>query len=206
MFRLTELFNIDPKQRSLAHTPPRGDVDRSSATPYPIEGEELQDRGSSHTETLTTDEAGDVALMQGGERVPSASAPATQPADEESVRQDQRITVLFVEDEALIRISAADFLHDAGLIVVEAGSAKEALAAVDDVRIDIAVTDVHLPEMSGPQLVLKIREVLPDLPVVFATGDSDVPEAEGLSRMALITKPYDYEALAALIRGMVAQR
>jgi FixJ family two-component response regulator len=58
--------------------------------------------------------------------------------------------------------------------------------------------------MSGPQLVLKIREVLPDLPVVFATGDSDVPEAEGLSKTALITKPYDYEALASLIRGMVA--
>ncbi len=165
----------------------------------------MQDRGSSHTETLMTDDVGDVAFMQGGERVPSASTPATHPAAEAPVRQDQRITVLFVEDEALIRISAADFLQDAGLIVVEAGSAKEALAAVDDVRIDIAVTDVHLPEMSGPQLVLKIREVLPDLPVVFATGDSDVPEAEGLSQTALITKPYDYEALAALIRGMVAQ-
>lgn len=206
MFRLAELFNIDPKRRSLAHIPPRGEVNRRSSTSYPIAGGELQDRGSSHTGSLMTDDVGDVAFMQGGERVPSASTPASHLTAEGPVRQDQRITVLFVEDEALIRISAADFLQDAGLIVVEAGSAKEALAAVDDVRIDIAVTDVHLPEMSGPQLVLKIREVLPDLPVVFATGDSDVPEAEGLSRMALITKPYDYEALAALIRGMVAQR
>lgn len=199
MFRLTELFNIDPKPRSFAHDPLMPEVELPSSTSYPVAGLD------GELPPVGKDDLSNLSGMQGGEKVPSGSTPATNPAVEGPVPEGRQITVLFVEDEALIRISAADFLQDSGLTVVEAGSAKEALAAVDDdVRIDIAVTDVHLPEMSGPQLVLKIREILPDLPVVFATGDSDVPEAEGLSKTALITKPYDYEALASLIRGMVA--
>ncbi|MCQ1856376.1 response regulator, partial [Neorhizobium galegae] len=93
-----------------------------------------------------------------------------------------------------------------GMTVVEAGSAAEALAAGGSQTIDILVTDVHLPEMSGLQLALKLRETLTDLPVIFATGDRNVPGSEELGRTALITKPYDYELLTTRIRSMVTPR
>ena len=136
----------------------------------------------------------------------SAEAASAKPAVEQPSAPDLPISVLLVEDEALIRISTADFLQDAGMTVIEAGSAAEALAAAGSDPIDILVTDVHLPEMSGLQLALKLRETLADLPVIFATGDRNVPGSETLGNTALITKPYDYELLTARIRAMVAPR
>nr|WP_250810442.1 PAS domain-containing protein [Neorhizobium tomejilense] len=135
-----------------------------------------------------------------------AATASAKPAVEQTSAPDLPISVLLVEDEALIRISTADFLQDAGMTVIEAGSAAEALAAAGSDRVDILVTDVHLPEMSGLQLALKLRETLADLPVIFATGDRNVPGSETLGNTALITKPYDYELLTARIRAMVAPR
>jgi len=145
---------------------------------------------------------------QGGpSRAPERlSTPAAAPVVDEPAAQDLPITVLLVEDEALIRISTADFLQDFGMNVLEAGTAKEALDAVGSHPIDILVTDVHLPEMSGLELALKVRETLPHLPVIFATGDRNVPGSEALGQAALITKPYDYDLLVTRIRAMVAPR
>jgi PAS domain S-box-containing protein len=128
---------------------------------------------------------------------PKPAAPAT-----EDDRGMEALTVLFVEDEALIRISAADYLQDEGMTVIEAGSAREALAQVEGASCHVLVTDVHLPDMSGLQLTLELREKWPQLPVIFATGDRDVPGSEELSNKALIVKPYDYDILARTIRSL----
>jgi Response regulator containing CheY-like receiver, AAA-type ATPase, and DNA-binding domains len=90
--------------------------------------------------------------------------------------------------------------------VVEAGTAAEAISAAESHPIDILIADVHLPDMSGLQLTLKLRETLPHLPVIFATGDRSVPGSEALEQTALITKPYDYDLLAIRIRAMVTRR
>jgi PAS domain S-box-containing protein len=119
---------------------------------------------------------------------------------------DLPITVLICEDEVLIRISTVDYLQDIGMNVVEAGTCAEAIAAAQSHPIDILVTDVNLPDMSGLELTLKLREGLPHLPVIFATGDRAVPGSEVLEKTALITKPYDYELLATRIRSMVTPR
>lgn len=115
------------------------------------------------------------------------------------------IRILFCEDEALIRISTADYLQDFGFTVVEAGNGREALEAFSGAAIDILVTDVHLPDMNGLDLLLKIRETQPDLPVIFATGDMHVPGSEALELASLVTKPYDYDQLAARIRDLVGK-
>lgn len=120
--------------------------------------------------------------------------------------KDAPINVLLCEDEALIRISTADFLQDAGMNVIEAGTAGEAIAAAAGQPIDVLVADVHLPDMSGVELVREVRQRLPTLPVIFATGDRKVSEMDGLENTALITKPYDYETLASQIRSMASAR
>lgn len=116
------------------------------------------------------------------------------------------IRVLLCEDEALIRISTADYLQDFGMVVVEAGTGREAMDAIDGAAIDILVTDVHLPDMNGLDLILKLRENHPTLPVIFATGDLHVPGSEALDQSSLVTKPYDYDELAKRIREMVRGR
>lgn len=116
------------------------------------------------------------------------------------------IRILLCEDEALIRISTADYLQDAGMVVVEAGTGREAMDAIDGAAIDILVTDVHLPDMNGLDLICRLREKHPHLPVIFATGDLHVPGSEALEQAELVTKPYDYDDLIARIRGMLGAR
>jgi CheY-like chemotaxis protein len=149
-----------------------------------------------------------------GEIEPAASTPTTPPTlprpdatglTEDDAQDPAVLRVLLVEDEALIRISTADYLQDSGMTVIEAGSAQEALAEVDENGFDILVTDVHLPDMSGLQLTLAVREKWPGVPVIFATGDRDVPGSEVLANKDLIVKPYDYDLLARKIRAMVGR-
>ncbi|MGC4009566.1 MAG: response regulator [Pseudomonas sp.] len=104
-------------------------------------------------------------------------------------------TALLCEDEPLIRMLTTDMLEDFGLRVVETGSLKEALGALDD-AIDVLVTDLRLPDGSGIDLVTAARERFGDLPVVIASGDRLTLE---LTRAATITKPYDAAALKAAI-------
>ncbi|MCK8778568.1 PAS domain-containing protein [Rhizobium sp. NTR19] len=132
------------------------------------------------------------------------AAPAPAASGTPAPQAARPIRVLLVEDEALIRISTADFLQDVGMVVVDAGSANEAIGACGDQPVDILVTDVHLPEMSGLDLALKLRETWPALPVIFATGDRNVPGAENVQAMELLIKPYDYSQLESRIRSMVA--
>ncbi|RWX78529.1 response regulator [Neorhizobium lilium] len=134
--------------------------------------------------------------------------PGTSPVamTDEAPASTRPIRTLLVEDEALIRFSTGDYLQEIGMEVLDAGSAGEALAVAAGQNLDILVTDVNLPDMSGLQLALELRERLPGLPVIFATGDRNVPGAEDLAGTALLTKPYDYDLLAARIRSMVGSR
>lgn len=65
---------------------------------------------------------------------------------------------------------ARDALADAGHLVIEAGDAEEALAKLAVARVDVVVTDVHLPNLSGVELAEKAREINPSVGLVFATG------------------------------------
>ena len=96
-------------------------------------------------------------------------------------------TVLLVEDDELIRANSADMLQDAGHVVVEAASAEDALVALETAPVDVLVTDVNLPGLSGPQLSRKARTMRPGIGVVFATGDASVPDAEDA---IVLSKPY----------------
>jgi PAS domain S-box-containing protein len=108
-----------------------------------------------------------------------------------------RATLLLVEDDALIRANTAEILEDAGYVVVEAGSAEEAMAAIQTVPVDILVTDVNLPGASGPILAERTRALHPLARIIFATGD---PSAVGtIDNAAVLAKPYGAGRLLELI-------
>ncbi|WP_062233986.1 response regulator [Aureimonas sp. N4] len=131
---------------------------------------------------------------------PSADAPAP--------RHFKPCTVLFVEDDALIRMNTADMLKDLGHIVVEAGSAEDALVALETAGVDVLVTDVNLPGMSGPELARRALELTPGMGIVFATGDRHVDGIEQFgARTALLPKPYDMSDLdKAVAKASARQR
>ncbi|KKC34373.1 chemotaxis protein CheY [Devosia psychrophila] len=129
--------------------------------------------------------------------VSKPGAPATDPQGGSPV-VSSRLTVLFVEDDALIRMATVDMLEDAGHIVLDAGSAEEAMAALETAPIDILITDVNLPTMSGKELAERAKALKPAMGVVFATGDtSGVQQGKGV---AVLSKPYSAVDLQAAIR------
>ena len=113
-----------------------------------------------------------------------------------------QLTVLLVEDDNLIRMSTGEALQEAGCIVIEAGSAEEAMAALETVPFDVLVTDINLPGVPGPELAKRARAIRPSAAIVFATGD---PSSVAGDRDAFVLgKPYDANALIAAVCASVA--
>ncbi|MBZ5759469.1 MULTISPECIES: hybrid sensor histidine kinase/response regulator [Rhizobium] len=131
---------------------------------------------------------------------PAESIPASNPSLEapaSSASVTTRLTVLLVEDDNLIRVSTGEALKNAGCIVVEAGSAEEAMAALETVPFDVLVTDVNLPGASGAELAKRARSVRPSAAIVFATGDPSSVKSE--IGAVVVGKPYHAEALIAAV-------
>lgn len=114
-------------------------------------------------------------------------------------------TILFVEDEVLIAMVAGEMISDLGYRVLEASSGSRALEILSgDAQVDLLITDYSMPRMTGGELVKAARELRPDLPVLIATGYSELPEGleAGLPRLR---KPYQQEQLRREIEKLLGE-
>src|SRR5262249_37808352 len=107
--------------------------------------------------------------------------------------------VLVVEDEPALRNLVQIVLAEAGYRVLVASNAKEALApgTAQGVQIDLLVTDVVMPGMSGPQLAGELLRPRPEIQVLYMSGYfGDALTAQGLDEGAtLLHKPFKPEQL-----------
>jgi PAS domain S-box-containing protein len=113
----------------------------------------------------------------------------------------ERGTVLLVDDEALVRMAAADMLNDLGYAVVEARSAEDALRLVNEGLVpDLVVTDHLMPGRSGVDLARDLRQRRPDLPVLIASGYAEMDSiAPDLPRLG---KPFRAAELAERVAAL----
>ena len=105
---------------------------------------------------------------------PAVAGPAVEQRRQsapQAVRRGSE-TVLFVEDEEALRRVWSESLREAGYTVLEAADAREALAAAEalDKPVDLLLSDVVMPGMSGPELARRLRERWPALPVLYVSG------------------------------------
>ncbi|HZH51782.1 MAG TPA: PAS domain S-box protein [Microvirga sp.] len=114
-------------------------------------------------------------------------------------------TVLLVEDDELIRSSTAEMLTELGHRVVQAADATSALQSLATDPVDILVTDVGLPDLSGAELAKRALKHRPDLGIVFATGDEAVSAEHDLKRAVMLVKPYAEEDLAQALVAAVSK-
>jgi len=115
-------------------------------------------------------------------------------------------TVLLVEDDALIRTNTAEVLQEEGCLVVEAGSAEEATAALQTASVDVLVTDLNLPGCSGIDLAERARGLRGGIGIVFATGDGLSAVAAARGGDVVLTKPYGAGQLIAALGQALAVR
>ena len=131
--------------------------------------------------------------------VTDIAAKAEKPLAAEPKEKAEKITILVVDDDALIAMSTVCLLEDLGHDVIEANSGDHALKILRDGRIvDLLVTDYSMPKMNGAQLAAAAREIRPELPILLATGYADLPAGSPLS-LPRISKPYQQDQLEAEI-------
>jgi CheY-like chemotaxis protein len=114
-------------------------------------------------------------------------------------------TVLLVEDEGPVRVVAHEILRRHGYTVLEARDAIAALAFGDKHpgTIDLLLTDVVMPQLSGPELVKRLLVMRPGLRVLFMSGYTDdgvVRHGILDSEVAFVQKPFTPESLARKVR------
>jgi len=154
-----------------------------------------------------------VNLDEGGARftirLPEASdgCAASTPASGPKLDGGGTETVLVVEDESQVRLITVSMLKTRGYRVLEAATCQEALTiATTEDGIDLLVSDVVMPELSGPELATRIRMVHPTIRVLLVSGYSaDAVARHGVDGGApsFLQKPFTGNQLAKKVREVL---
>jgi len=112
--------------------------------------------------------------------------------------------VLLVDDQPELRRLLRRSLIKAGHVVVEASNGRVAVELAQQLRFDVVISDVGMPDMSGVELLEALRELDPDLPVVITSG---WPEASvSLEAFAYLEKPVAFETVCSTAERAIQVR
>lgn len=131
-------------------------------------------------------------------RIMSASAAVTDGA---------RQRVLLVDDELPVRTFIAKVLQREGFEIFEAGDGLDALGVLQQMSgdVDVLVTDVKMPRMTGIELVEKVKTEFPGVPVVYISGEHLKERLHNPSgRVLFLQKPFRPQAILDAIRAVTA--
>jgi two-component system, cell cycle sensor histidine kinase and response regulator CckA len=118
-------------------------------------------------------------------------------------------TVLLVEDEDPVRIFGARALRNKGYKVLEAKSGEAGLEVIRTAEepIDLLITDVVMPNMDGPALIREVREIHPDMKVIFISGyteDAFRQRLDSDSEIHFLPKPFSLKQLAGKVKEVIS--
>lgn len=115
------------------------------------------------------------------------------------------LTIVAVDDDSLVLMNTVAMLEDLGHQVLEASSGREALEIFQQhERIDLLIVDQAMPRMTGTQLIEKIRETRPKMPIILATGYAELP-ADAPENLLRLSKPFSQTELAKMVSDAIAQ-
>jgi CheY-like chemotaxis protein len=142
-------------------------------------------------------------------RLPASDkVPATKEPDRPAPRCSG--TVLLVEDEEGVRRLIATILEQHGYHVLEAPGGEEALGMLEQCndRIDLLISDVVMPRMGGPELAAHLREVRPELTILFISGytDPSITDQVVLTGSHFLQKPFAADALVRMVGEVLRSR
>lgn len=137
----------------------------------------------------------------------AVAAAAKEKIEEKNADLTGTATILLVEDEDAVRAFSSRALTNKGYRVLDAngGDAAMELIKAHGAELDLVVTDVIMPEMDGPTLVTKIREIRPDLPVIFVSGyTEDKFKDQFGDKTYFLPKPFSLQQLATKVKDVLS--
>jgi PAS domain S-box-containing protein len=125
-------------------------------------------------------------------------------------RASRRETILVVEDEDAVRAIISTVLRRRGYRVLEAATPSGACKMFEEIvgEIDLLLSDVVMPEMSGPALAQRLVAARPELRVLFISGYADeasTPIDANSPNVDFLSKPFQASALAEKVREILAR-
>jgi two-component system cell cycle sensor histidine kinase/response regulator CckA len=134
----------------------------------------------------------------------AAGAKSAVAVDEKAPRTTE--TILLVEDQAAVRTLAKKVLSQRGYRVFDAADGAIALrvAAAHVGEIDLVLTDVAMPNLGGPGMVEELKELSPDIRVLFMSGypkEEIFPEKGRAGHIPYLQKPFTGETLFSEVRS-----
>ncbi len=112
--------------------------------------------------------------------------------------------ILICDDQATIRTSLMEALSEAGHEIIEASDGASALKILGDKKPSLVLLDLKLPDMSGVEVLRKVRDMGNDVPVILMTAYGDLPtavEAMKLGAYDFVQKPYRLSDMRAKVSG-----
>ena len=121
---------------------------------------------------------------------------------------EDRRTVVFVDDSESIREAVGCILQQNGYEVLKAGDGQESLKYFDGSPVDLLITDLHMPQMNGIALIETLRKTsqYKYLPILVLTTESQFEqkmEAKRAGATGWVVKPFTPEKLMAIIRRVI---
>lgn len=114
------------------------------------------------------------------------------------------LNILYVEDNTLVREVTCELLARDHRQIFACDSAEEALTRFSEQPIDVVITDVSLPVMSGVDLARSILRLRPQMPIIIASGYAiDFGLEQWGTNVRSIIKPFEPDDIEALISQLV---
>ncbi|MDA3902436.1 MAG: transporter substrate-binding domain-containing protein [Desulfuromusa sp.] len=135
----------------------------------------------------------------------------TQPTETISVNEDMpggTEHILFVDDDPMLVSLGEEMLKIKGYTVTTMTDSTEALKlfTADPAQFDLVITDQTMPDLTGKELIQKLKEIRSDIPTIICTGFSskvDEDNAEELGASAFLMKPLDIQKLLQTVRRIL---
>ena len=118
-------------------------------------------------------------------------------------------TILIVDDERNIREGLAEAFAMEGYEALTASDGQEAIALLEERYIDLVITDLKMPKVSGMELLQHVKRRWENIPVIIITAHGDITEAVAAMQygaLEFVTKPLDLEHLLKLTKNALAIR
>jgi len=119
----------------------------------------------------------------------------------------EKINILVAEDEADLREILKVTLEQEGYRAILASDGDEAIKKIEKKSFQIALIDIKMPGVNGKELVSKIKQINPRMPIVIVTGSLDFKEEMSFKEQAYeyIHKPFRLDELVGVVKGALRQ-
>jgi len=117
--------------------------------------------------------------------------------------------ILIVDDNKFIRYSLTTLLEDAGYSCTAVEDGYAAIKEVNETIYDLAILDMKMPGMTGREVFSELKNIEPDLPIIFLTAFGDIKDAVELMKKGAyhyITKPFNNDEILLLIGKAIESR